>query len=102
MATKIRNPFVHKSLMKKIISEKDNDKAIDTYSRSTTILPSFVSKTFRIYNGKKFITLKVNEKMVGQKLGEFARTRSRGKDPRPKVSHRRLINKKGPIFFYNT
>lgn len=96
MATKIKNAFVHSSLIKKInranVEEKDN--VINVYSRGTTILPSFVYKTFRIHNGKKFITLKVTEKIIGYKFGEFARTRFRGKDPRPKAINRRLSTKK--------
>jgi small subunit ribosomal protein S19 len=56
---------------------------IQTWSRSSTILPSFVSKKFQIYNGKNFVEVLITEAMVGYKLGEFARTRVRGKDPRP-------------------
>jgi len=96
MPTKIKNTFVHSSLIKKInkanVGESNN--VINVYSRSTTILPSFVYKTFRIHNGRKFITLKVTEKIVGYKFGEFARTRFRGKDPRPKAINRRLRTKK--------
>ncbi len=98
MGTKIRNLFVNPSLIKtveKIEKEEKknkntkNSQGIEVQSRSTTILPNFVSKTFKIQNGKKFTALKVTEKIVGQKFGEFARTRLRGKDPRPKAENRR-------------
>ena len=32
--------------------------------------------TFNVYNGKKFIPVLVSEEMVGQKLGEYAPTRT--------------------------
>ena len=31
--------------------------------------------SFLIYNGKKFIPIKISEEMVGHKLGEFSPTR---------------------------
>jgi hypothetical protein len=34
-------------------------------------------KNFEIYNGKRFVGLKVSEEMVGHKFGEFALTRKR-------------------------
>ena len=49
---------------------------IKTWSRRSTILPSFVGLTFSVYNGKKFIPVSVNEDMVGMKLGEFSPTRN--------------------------
>ena len=32
--------------------------------------------TFAVYNGKKFVSVLVNEGMVGHKFGEFAPTRT--------------------------
>ena len=40
------------------------------------ITPEFVNLSFAVYNGRKFITVFVNENMVGHKLGEFAPTRT--------------------------
>jgi small subunit ribosomal protein S19 len=39
-------------------------------------LPQFIGITFNVYNGKKFIPVLVSEEMVGQKLGEYAPTRT--------------------------
>jgi ribosomal protein S19 len=44
-------------------------------SKNSTILPKFVGITFKIYNGKTFIILKIIDEMVGHKLGEFISTR---------------------------
>ena len=73
-----KGPFVHPSLLKKIDKLKDtpNKKPIKTWSRKSTIIPEFVGVSFLIYNGKKFIPIKISEEMVGHKLGEFSPTRT--------------------------
>ena len=48
---------------------------IKTWSRKSTVIPEFVGVSFLIYNGKKFIPIKISEEMVGHKLGEFSPTR---------------------------
>ena len=88
MTRKFKRAFVDFNLQKEV-SENEDLVSYEVYSRSSTILPTFVSKTFKVQNGKKFIEVLVTEKMVGQKFGEFARTRTRGKDPRPKIASRR-------------
>ena len=70
-----KSPFADKKLLEKIKGLKaDEDKAIKTWSRRSTIVPEMVGFTFGVYNGKEFITVKVNENMVGHKLGEFSPT----------------------------
>ena len=69
-----KGPFFHPSLLKKTIN-KTNFKKIKVWSRNSTILKEFVGYQFEIHNGKNFITLKVNEEMIGHKFGEFASTR---------------------------
>ena len=72
-----KGPFVEESLMKKVDKYKTDPKKIPikTWSRKSTIIPEFVGVSFLIYNGKKFIPIKISEEMVGHKLGEFAPTR---------------------------
>lgn len=43
--------------------------------RSTLIFGDLVGKTFRVHNGKGYTNVKVQEKMIGKKFGEFALTR---------------------------
>ena len=50
--------------------------AIKTWSRRSTVIPSFVGLTFSVYNGKIFVPVYVTENMVGHKLGEFSPTRT--------------------------
>ncbi len=73
-----KGPFVDGHLIKKVqLQLKESiKKPIKTWSRRSTILPQFVGITFNVYNGKKFIPVLVSEEMVGQKLGEYAPTRT--------------------------
>ena len=72
-----KGPFVDPSLLKKVekIKSQSNPIPIKTWSRKSTIIPEFVGVSFLIYNGKKFIPIKISEEMVGHKLGEFSPTR---------------------------
>ena len=73
-----KGPFVDNSLIKKAekLSQSGRKEVLKTWSRRSTILPQFVGITFNVYNGKKFIPVLVSEEMVGQKLGEYAPTRT--------------------------
>jgi small subunit ribosomal protein S19 len=72
-----KGPFVSKKLLKKVTSmSAERSRVIKTWSRASTILPEFVSYTFAVHNGIKFIPVFITENMVGHKLGEFALTRT--------------------------
>ena len=72
-----KGPFVDPSLIKKVekLKNQTNKPPIKTWSRKSTIIPEFIGVSFLIYNGKKFIPIKISEEMVGHKLGEFSPTR---------------------------
>ena len=72
-----KGPFVDPSLIKKVerLKSQPNPQPIKTWSRRSTIIPEFIGISFLIYNGKKFIPIKISEEMVGHKLGEFSPTR---------------------------
>lgn len=55
---------------------RDN-KPIYTKARACTILPNHVGVTFHVHNGKDYVPVKVEEEMVGHKLGEFSMTRKK-------------------------
>ena len=73
-----KGPFVELSLLKKAeaAQEAGGRAPIKTWSRRSTILPSFVGLTFNVYNGRKFLPVQVTENMVGHKFGEFSPTRT--------------------------
>lgn len=57
------------------INPSKKPKNFRTWSRSSTILPSFVGSNFQIHNGKTFTKVTVTQDMVGHKFGEFSMTR---------------------------
>lgn len=75
-----KGPFVDKSLLAKVekANQTNSREVIKTWSRRSTILPSFVGLTFAVHNGKEFIPVYVTEDMVDHKLGEFTLTRKFG------------------------
>ena len=72
-----KGPFVDDHLMKKVeaLNESGKKEVIKTWSRRSTIFPSFVEHKFAVYNGKEHVPVYVTEDMVGHKLGEFVPTR---------------------------
>ena len=80
-----KGPFADGYLLKKIDAmNADNKKdVIKTWSRRSTIFPSFVGHTIAVYDGRKHVPVYVTEDMVGHKLGELVATRTyrgHGKD----------------------
>jgi len=75
-----KKPFIHRSLLKKILSQNAEQKneVIKTWSRASTVIPEMIGYTIAVYNGKKFIPIYISENMVGHKLGEFSMTRKFG------------------------
>lgn len=72
-----KGAFIDENLLSKVqkAKEKNDRKAIKTWSRSSTISPEMVGMTFEVHNGKNFIPVFVEENMVGHKFGEFSPTR---------------------------
>lgn len=63
-------------LLKKINASKPEDnKVIKTWSRASEISPEMVGYAFAVHNGKEFIEIRINEDMVGHRLGEFSPTK---------------------------
>jgi small subunit ribosomal protein S19 len=78
MARSLKKWFwVHPKLLKKV--EKMNDsgdkKVIKVWDRASQILPDMVGFTFAVHSGKQFVSVYVNEEMIGHRLGEFVPTR---------------------------
>lgn len=70
-----KGPFADDYLLKKVDAFGEKKGTIKTWSRRSTIFPTFIGHTFQVYNGKDFIPVYVTEDMVGHKLGEFSPTR---------------------------
>ena len=72
----MERPFCRKTSTKKLVRSsqkgKKRKKVIKTWSRSSTIIPQFVGKSVKIYNGRTFTSLNITEEMIGHKFGEFS------------------------------
>ena len=73
-----KGPFVDEHLMKKMnaLVESGKKSVVKTWSRRSTIFPSFIGYTIAVYDGRKHVPVYIQEDMVGHKLGEFAPTRT--------------------------
>ncbi|SDZ85014.1 small subunit ribosomal protein S19 [Lachnospiraceae bacterium NK3A20] len=73
-----KGPFADESLLKKIdaMNAAGDKSVIKTWSRRSTIYPSFVGHTIAVHDGRKHVPVYITEDMVGHKLGEFVQTRT--------------------------
>jgi small subunit ribosomal protein S19 len=73
-----KGPYVAYHLLNKINAqnEKGTKDVIQTWSRSSTILPLMIGHTISVYNGQKHVPVFISENLVGHKLGEFVPTRT--------------------------
>ena len=72
-----KGPYIDEKLLRKIqkMEMSKEKKIIKTWARSSMVTPDMVSHTLAVHNGKQFLTVYIDENMVGHKLGEFAPTR---------------------------
>ncbi|NOZ78171.1 MAG: 30S ribosomal protein S19 [Acidobacteria bacterium] len=85
-----KGPFVDDHLMRKVenVTGTGDKRVIKTWSRRSTITPLMVGLTIAVHNGHKFVPVYITENMVGQKLGEFAPTRTfRGHSGKKEKGH---------------
>ena len=68
--SKYKGPFFKVNLIKK-------KQWIKIINKNLTILPEYNNYSVSVYNGRTFITLKINNKMIGFKFGEFINTRKK-------------------------
>jgi small subunit ribosomal protein S19 len=73
-----KGPFVASYIMEKVEAMNASGKkdTIQTWSRTSTILPNMIGHTFAVYNGRQHVPVFVTDHMVGHKLGEFSPTRT--------------------------
>ena len=73
-----KGPFVAPELFKRVeeLNKAGDKKVLKTWSRSSTIFPSFVGHTIAVHDGRRHVPVSLTAVMVGLKLGEFAPTRT--------------------------
>jgi small subunit ribosomal protein S19 len=70
---RFKGPYVIKSLLKKLKTATFH--TINTWSRSSMVIPAMLGFRINIYNGKKHIPVYITNLLIGHKLGEFSLTR---------------------------
>nr|WGU20093.1 ribosomal protein S19 [Phytophthora sp. ML-2023a] len=68
--SKYKGPFFKVNLLKK-------KQWIKIINKNLTILPEYSNQRVSVYNGKIFVNLEINDKMIGFKFGEFINTRKK-------------------------
>jgi small subunit ribosomal protein S19 len=73
-----KGPFCAPELLKRIdgMNSSGDKKVLKTWSRASTIFPTFVGHTIAVHDGRRHVPVYITEDMVGHKLGEFAPTRT--------------------------
>jgi len=70
---------------KRLLEKLEKKDDIRTHNRDMVIIPAMIGKTVRIYNGKEFVRITLQEEMLGHYLGEYALTRKLVKHSSPGV-----------------
>jgi small subunit ribosomal protein S19 len=73
-----KGPYCDAKLLGKIeaLNQSKEKAVIKTWSRASTVMPQMIGHTIAVHNGRKHIPVFITENMVGNKLGEFAPTRT--------------------------
>lgn len=70
--SKWKMPFIYNKMLKNLQFSSE----LNLWSKNSVIMPGqIVDKNIKVYNGKTFIKIKLIDKMVGHKYGEFVLTR---------------------------
>ena len=73
-----KGPFVAPELYKRVeeLNKAGDKKVLKTWSRSSTIFPSFVGHSIAVLDGRKRVPVFITVDIAGHKLGEFVPTRT--------------------------
>ena len=71
-----------KKLLKRIRGKKGDVK---TQCRDIIVLPEMVGTTIRVYSGKEFFPVLIQDEMIGHYLGEFVMTRKKVEHSAPGI-----------------
>ncbi len=75
-------PYRQKKLIKKLrraskALKKGKEIVVKTHHRDLIIFPEFIGLTIAVYNGQKFIPVKITPNHIGSYLGEYSITNQR-------------------------
>ena len=71
-----KGPYAAPELLRRVdeMNKTGEKKVLKTWSRRSTIFPSFIGHTFAVHDGRRHVSVYITEDMVGHKLGEFVPT----------------------------
>ena len=70
-----KGPFFQQQVYNLLVVDSVKKKFLILKNKSLVIIPEFINKSLKVYNGCKFVDLVVTADMVGHKVGEFIFTR---------------------------
>jgi len=62
---------------KKLLKEIRDQDHVKTHARDMIIVPEMVGKTLDVHNGQEYVSVEIEERMIGHYLGEFTRNRQK-------------------------
>ena len=73
-----KGPFADQSLLKAVdaLNAQNQKTVVKTWSRRSTIFPSFVGHTIAVHDGRKHVPVYITEDGEGHKLAEDVATRA--------------------------
>lgn len=75
--TLLRQAEAIEKFLKRCDKKTGKNKEIKTHDRELVIVPKIVGLTIKVHNGQEFMPIKINEEMIGHRIGEFALTRGK-------------------------
>lgn len=63
-----------KKFLSQFRKKAKKNKPIKTHFRQMVVLPEMIGKRFQVHNGKQYVDVVISERMIGQRLGDFAHT----------------------------
>lgn len=98
-------PFTTKyNLLKNVLQQKKKKHFI-VYNKSIYISPLFLTRKFKLHNGKNLINLRVKPQHIGKRFGEFCFTRKifdKGLNSKYKKLRKRKTTKKAVKLKFNS
>jgi len=74
-----------RTLLEKLRQRQPDGKPLKTHVRDMIILPEMMGLILLVHNGEEFVEVRMNEKMLGHYLGEFAITNKPVRHGRPGI-----------------
>lgn len=67
--------FIAEAITRKLAVWTEKLGPIPVYSRASTITPDCVGKSFKVHNGRNFVSFSVTAEMIGTNFGQYSETR---------------------------